>query len=169
MRNSILKEAIMSSREKGVFKATTGAVRKSVAAFVILLLAAALAAAWYGMLPQPRDKHTATDGRPIVRISMYNSSAYPLWRAFVEKSCPYAAIRWEDNRNAASNVLYMAKHGDVPDIIAIRRFETDTTAALEPYLADLSGLPVTKMFYQRALEPYRRNGKQYWLPGPRPF
>ena len=155
----------MGGTEKVVSK-TTGTIRKCLVAAVMLLLAAVLAAAWYGILPQPRDKYTAPDGRQIVRISMYNSSAYPLWRNFVEKSCPELVIRWEDNRNAASNVLYMAKHNDIPDLIAIRRFESDTTAALCPYLADLSGLPLTGMFYQKALAPYQRCGKQYWLPEP---
>ena len=155
----------MSGSGKDVSK-SAGTIRKSVAASFILLFAAVFATFWYWMQPQPRDKYTAPDGRMIVRISMYNSSAYPLWRAFVEKSCPDLAIRWEDNRNAASNVLYMAKHNDIPDLIAIRRFESDTTAALCPYLADLRDLPLTGTFYLRALAPYQRNGKQYWLPEP---
>jgi len=155
----------MSGSGKDVSK-SAGTIRKSVAASFILLFAAVFATFWYWMQPQPRDKYTAPDGRMIVRISMYNSSAYPLWRAFVEKSCPDLAIRWEDNRNAASNVLYMAKHNDIPDLIAIRRFESDTTAALCPYLADLSDLPLTGTFYLRALAPYQCNGKQYWLPEP---
>ena len=106
------------------------------------------------------------DGRVIVRVSMYNSSCFSAWRAYVEENCPDVFIQWENNRNSCANVLYLAKHGDMPDIVAIRRFECDTAAQLHPYLADLSQLPVTSTFKEKYLEQFSYNGAQYWLPEP---
>jgi len=117
----------------------------------------------------PSDSRYTEDGRIILRVSMYNSSSYPLWRAYVEEQCPDIFIQWENNRNSAANVLYLAEHGDMPDIVAIRRFESDTAAALRPYLADLSGLPLTATYDAQYLEPFAAGGRQYWLPGPGAF
>ena len=109
------------------------------------------------------------DGRIIVRVSMYNNSTYPQWRAYVEESCPDIFIKWENNRNSMANVLYQARHNDLADIIGIRRFETDTSAQLEPYLADLSQLELTHTFEQQYLEPFNNGAKQCWLPAPGVF
>ena len=106
------------------------------------------------------------DGRVILRVSMYNSSSYPVWRSYVENHCPDVFIQWENNRNTAANVLYLAEHGKMPDLVSIRRFECDTAAKLRPYLADLSGLTITASYEKRYLEPFAYGGKQYWLPGP---
>jgi hypothetical protein len=109
------------------------------------------------------------DGRLIVRVSMYNNSTYPQWRAYVEESCPGIFIKWENNRNSTANVLYQARHNDLADIIGIRRFEADTSAQLEPYLADLSQLELTHTFEQQYLEPFSSGSKRCWLPAPGVF
>ena len=113
-----------------------------------------------------QDSHHTQDGRVIVRVSLYNSSSFPEWRAYVEKQCPDVYIQWEDNRNYCSNVIYQAEHDDIPDLIGIRRFESDSADKLEPYLADLSDLPLTQTFNEDDLVPFQSNGKQYWLPEP---
>lgn len=107
-----------------------------------------------------------SDRRPLLRVSMYNSSSFPAWRKYVETACPDIHIDWSDNRNSFSNVLYQAKNGNMPDIVAIRRFECDGAAELAPYLEDLSGLELTKTFYAEYLSPYQHGGKQCWLPAP---
>lgn len=106
------------------------------------------------------------DGKLIITVSMYNNSSFPQWRAYVEKQCPDVYINWENNLNAVSNVIYNAEHDDMPDIVAIRRFESDTTAELDKYLMDLSDLKITGTYKKEYLKPYQMNGKQYWLPGP---
>lgn len=97
---------------------------------------------------------------------MYNSSTFPAWRSYVERACPDVQVQWEDNRNSCTNILYMAKHGNIPDIIAIRRFESDSALQLEPYLFDLSSLDITKSFVPEYLEPFNNGGRQNWLPQP---
>lgn len=67
-----------------------------------------------------------------VRISMYNDIAYSAWRTYVEKQCPDLTIIWENNRNSTQSLIYEAKHGDMADIVTIRRFETDSAAELSP-------------------------------------
>jgi hypothetical protein len=134
------------------------------AALALVLLCAGCTTGTSGTGTQYTD-----DGKTVVRVSMYNSSSYPLWRAYVEEHCPDVSIVWENNRNTVSNVLYQAKHDDMPDIVAIRRFESDTTSQLKPYLADLSDLPVTSTYKSDYLVQFADDGKQYWLPEPGAF
>lgn len=100
---------------------------------------------------------------------MYNSSSYPQWRDYVEKQCPDIHIVWENNRNTTANVLYQARHGDMPDIVAIRRFESDTAMQLQPWLQDLGDLAVTRTYEPKYLSLFAVNGRQYWLPEPGAF
>ncbi len=130
-----------------------------VAAGLVLLLAAGCGSG------KQTARYTA-DGKVILRVSMYNDSSFPEWRAYVEKQCPDVYIEWENNRNAIANVLYQQKYGDMPDLVAIRRFESDSAAKLAPYLADLSSLELTGTYEDKYLTTYQEDGKQYWLPGP---
>jgi len=54
----------------------------------------------------------------------------------------------------------------MPDIVAIRRFESDSASEMDKYLADLSDLRITGTYKSKYLKPYQKNGRQYWLPGP---
>ena len=121
---------------------------------------------WFHSRDTSKSEGYTQDGRIIVRVSMYNNSSYPEWRAYVEDQCPDVYIEWENNLNNVSNVLYRAKHDDIPDIISIRRFESDTVSDLNSELADLSGLNITKTFETKYLVPYRDGKKQCWLPEP---
>ncbi len=107
--------------------------------------------------------------KPTIVVSMYNSVSFPLWRAYVEEQCPDVYIKWENNRNTVSNVLYKAKHEDMPDIVAIRRFESDTTRTLAPYLLDLGDTDLAKTYDETYLKPFTVEGELYWLPAPGTF
>mgnify|MGYP001249963005 CR=1 FL=1 len=112
------------------------------------------------------DSHYTAGNKVIIKVSMYNNSAFPQWRTYVEKQCPDVYIEWENNLNSAANVIYQAKHDDMPDIVTIRRFESDSASEMDKYLSDLSELKITDTYKPKYLKPYQNNGKQYWLPGP---
>lgn len=108
-----------------------------------------------------------TDGEDtVIRISMYNDIAYSAWRTYVEEQCPDITFVWENNRNSTRNLIYQAEHGDMADIVTIRRFENDSAAELAPYLLDLGGAPLTATFSSGALEPFTFGGKVCWYPAP---
>ncbi len=125
-------------------------------------LAAALALSGCGGLAADGSEGAGT----TVRVSMYNDIAYSAWRTYVEKQCPDITIVWENNRNSTQNLIYQAKHGDMADIVTIRRFETDSAAALAPYLADLSGEALTDTFAEDTLSPFTVDGRVRWYPAP---
>lgn len=144
--------------------------RARAAAVSSLVLLAAITALFAtsacSALESSQSSHISEDGKVIVRVSMYNDSSFPEWRAYVEQQCPDICIEWDNNRNSFSNVIYEAKHDDMADIVCLRKYEVDSARELEPYLADLSSLELASTFEEDALSPFQINGKQCWLPGP---
>lgn len=110
----------------------------------------------------------SADEGTTVRVSMYNDIAYSAWRTYVEKQCPDITIIWENNRNSTQNLVYQAKHGDMADIVTIRRFEADSAAELAPYLADLGreNPELTASFTAGSLDGFTFNNKVCWYPAP---
>jgi ABC-type glycerol-3-phosphate transport system substrate-binding protein len=107
-------------------------------------------------------------GGATLRVSMYNDIAYSQWRTYVEKQCPNVTIIWENNRNSTQSLIYQAEHGDMADIVTIRRFETDSAAELAPYLADLGSEnpELTASFTPGALDGFTFGNKICWYPAP---
>lgn len=97
---------------------------------------------------------------------MYNDIAYTHWRNYVEQQCPDVTIVWENNRNSTQSLIYQAKHGDMADIVAIRRFENDSAAELAPYLMDLTNNDMTSTFTSESLVPFTFNDQIEWYPAP---
>ena len=130
-----------------------------------LVLAAAMALSGCG---RQSDTAAAPGGGTTVRISMYNDIAYSAWRTYVEKQCPDLTIIWENNRNSTQNLIYQAKHGDMADIVTIRRFETDSAAELAPYLSDLGQADpeLTASFAAGSLDGFTFDNKVCWYPAP---
>ena len=115
------------------------------------------------------NSHYLPDGRPIIRISMINTSNFPAWRSYVEESCPDVYIKWENNRNSFSNLVYEAKNNDLAEIVCIRKYETDSAKELAPYLLDLSSLSLTSTFDSKYLSLFNIDNKQCFIPAPGNF
>jgi|GEM_PF-484531 len=113
------------------------------------------------------QRQSVNDKEMVIRISMYNDISYSNWRTYVEKHCPSdVTIVWENNRNSTYNLLYQAKHGDMADMITIRRFETDSAVALAPYLMELQDEPLSATFDEGTFNTFSIDGKVYWYPAP---
>ena len=134
---------------------------KTVKAFVVFLLSVFI------VLSGCTVSRTSTMINGItIRISMYNDISYSGWRTYVESKFPDVNFIWENNRNSTQNLIYQAEHGDMADIVMIRRFENDNASALAPYLEDLSGSSLASTFTDGSLIPYTYAGKVCWLPAP---
>lgn len=101
-----------------------------------------------------------------VRISMYNDISYTAWRTYLEGKFPDVNFVWENNRNSTQNLIYQARHGDLADLVMIRRFENDSAQELAPYLMNLRQEKMTDTFEQTALEPFVFDQRLCWYPEP---
>lgn len=135
------------------------------ACILAVILAASMLLSGCGKL-SGRGKTTGNE--LTVRISMYNDITYSAWRTYVEKQCPNLTIIWENNRNNTQSLIYQARHGDMADIVTIRRFETDSAAELAPYLADLGrdNPELAASFTAGSLDGFTFGGKICWFPAP---
>ncbi|MDD3404542.1 MAG: ABC transporter substrate-binding protein, partial [Hespellia sp.] len=104
------------------------------------------------------------DDRTTIRVSMFNDASYTNWRAYVQEQCPEINIVWENNRNSFDNLLYMAEHDDMADIVSIRKFTSDGAKSLSPYLADLKGNAMTDTFAEGSLSFFTYDDKVNWYP-----
>ena len=61
---------------------------------------------------------------------------------------------------------HCSAHGDMADMITIRRFETDSAVALAPYLMELQDEPLSATFDEGTFNTFSIDGKVYWYPAP---
>lgn len=137
--------------------------RKKCAGALAVLLAAALTLTGCST---GRSAGRSAGGGLTIRISMYNDIAYSAWRTYVDEQCPEVSFVWENNRNSTQNLIYQAEHGDLADIVTIRRFENDSAAQLAPWLMDLGSEPLAASFTDGALAPFTFDGRVCWYPAP---
>ena len=64
--------------------------------------------------------------------------------------------------------IYIAifeEHGELPDIITVRRFSGKDAQDLEPYLMDFASYDVVSRYYSYALQYYKNSKNEIqWLP-----
>ncbi len=104
--------------------------------------------------------------RSVVTVSMFNTASFPKWRNYVEQSLPDISIVWVNNPNTMNSLIYQAKHDALPDIFAVRRFESDLALQLAPFLLDLSKSRLACLYDQSVLQPFWNKDRLLWLPAP---
>lgn len=60
---------------------------------------------------------------------------------------------------------YMEEHGELPDVITVRRFSGTDAQDLQPYLMDFCSYDVVSRYYSYALQYYKNSDNEIqWLP-----
>ena len=61
--------------------------------------------------------------------------------------------------------MTIEEHGELPDIITVRRFSGKDAQDLEPYLMDFASYDVVSRYYSYALQYYKNSKNEIqWLP-----
>ena len=73
---------------------------------------------------------------------------------------------WEISGNNNTDLYeYYQEHGELPDIISVRRFSGTDSKELQPYLLDLSSYDIVSKYYSYALQYYFNKDQSInWLP-----
>ena len=85
---------------------------------------------------------------------------------YIHEQFPDQDIEFIIGNNDTDLYSYFEEHGELPDIITVRRFSGKDAQDLEPYLMDFASYDVVSRYYSYALqslfEQYRRKKDGIW-------
>lgn len=96
-----------------------------------------------------------------------------LWESrLVKNLAPYIRSQYPDmdiefisGNNNTDLYEYYQEHGELPDIMSVRRFSGTDSKELQPYLLDLSSYNIVSKYYSYALQYYYNKDQSInWLP-----
>lgn len=84
---------------------------------------------------------------------------------YIRSQLPDMDIEFISGNNNTDLYEYYQEHGELPDIISVRRFSGTDSKELQPYLLDLSSYDIVSKYYSYALQYYyNKNQSINWLP-----
>ncbi len=84
---------------------------------------------------------------------------------YIRSQHPDMDIEFISGNNNTDLYEYYQEHGQLPDIISVRRFSGTDSKELQPYLLDLSSYDIVSKYYSYALQYYyNKNQSMNWLP-----
>lgn len=84
---------------------------------------------------------------------------------YIRSQLPDMDIEFISGNNNTDLYEYYQEHGELPDIISVRRFSGTDSKELQPYLLDLSSYDIVSKYYSYALQYYFNKDQSInWLP-----
>ena len=84
---------------------------------------------------------------------------------YIQKQFPDQDIEFITGNNDTDLYSYFEEHGELPDIITVRRFSGADAQDLQPYLMDFCSYDVVSKYYSYALQYYKNSEEEsQWLP-----
>ena len=84
---------------------------------------------------------------------------------YIYEQFPDQDIEFITGNNDTDLYSYFEEHGELPDIITVRRFSGTDAQDLEPYLMDFASYDVVSRYYSYALQYYKNSKNEIqWLP-----
>ena len=84
---------------------------------------------------------------------------------YIQKQFPDQDIEFITGNNDTDLYSYFEEHGELPDIITVRRFSGADAQDLQPYLMDFCSYDVVSKYYSYALQYYKNSEDEIqWLP-----
>ena len=84
---------------------------------------------------------------------------------YIQEQFPDHDIEFIVGNNDTDLYSYFEEHGELPDIITVRRFSGTDAQDLQPYLMDFASYDVVSRYYSYALQYYKNSkGEIQWLP-----
>ena len=84
---------------------------------------------------------------------------------YIQEQFPDQDIEFIIGNNDTDLYSYFEEHGELPDIITVRRFSGRDAQDLQPYLMDFASYDVVSRYYSYALQYYKNSKDEIqWLP-----
>ena len=97
----------------------------------------------------------------VLALSLYNT-----WNRGVFLLCKITNLLiYSIGNNDTDLYSYFKEHGELPDIMTVRRFSGTDAQDLQPYLMDFASYDVVSKYYSYAVEYYKDTDDEIqWLP-----
>ena len=80
---------------------------------------------------------------------------------YIQKQFPDQDIEFITGNNDTDLYSYFEEHGELPDIITVRRFSGADAQDLQPYLMDFCSYDVVSKYYSYALQYYKNSARTF--------
>ena len=112
-------------------------------------------------------------GEPSGAVSKEGPLTVYLWEnsliknlvPYIHEQLPDQDIEFIVGNNDTDLYSYLEEHGELPDVITVRRFSGTDAQDLQPYLMDFCSYDVVSRYYSYALQYYKNSKNEIqWLP-----
>ncbi len=137
---------------------------KRMTRFIALVLVGLLAAAAV-LTGCSAAKDSSTKDSDKLTVYLWDPALVTELTPYLHEQLPDKDIEFISGNNDADLYSYLSEHGELPDIITVRRFAGTDTTDLQPYLMDFTSYDVTSEFSSYSLQYYKSSdGQCNWLP-----
>lgn len=107
----------------------------------------------------------AKNGDSTLTVYLWDTDLIQDLAPYLHEQMPDKDIQFIAGNNDTELYSYLLEHGELPDIITVRRFAGSEVTDLQPYLMDFSSYDVVSQFSSYSLQYYKNDsGAVNWLP-----
>ena len=119
----------------------------------------------FSMILSGCAKADTKKGDDHLTVFLWESKLVKNLAPYIRSQLPDMDIEFITGNNNTDLYKYYQEHGQLPDIISVRRFSGTDSKELQPYLLDLSSYDIVSKYYSYALQYYYNKDQSInWLP-----
>ncbi len=124
------------------------------------ILTAAAVLAGCGSLNGPMKKENDR-----LTVYLYNTDLIEDLTPYIHEQLPDKEIEFIAGNNDTDLYSYFAEHGELPDVMTVRRYAGTDSVDLQPYLCDFTNYDIVSEYSSYSLQYYKNeDGGINWLP-----
>ena len=110
------------------------------------------------------NNNQAKNNKPLT-VYLWDTDLIKGLTPYLHEQLPDQDIEFIAGNNDTDLYSYLQEHGELPDIITVRRFAGTDAQDLQPYLLDFTAYDVVSEYTSYSLQYYKNsNGEVNWLP-----
>ena len=111
------------------------------------------------------SKETTAKDDETLTVYLWDTDLIRDLTPYIHEQLPDKDIEFVAGNNDTDLYSYLEEHGELPDIITVRRFAGTDARDLQPYLIDFSAYDVVSEYSSYSLQYYKNDdGEINWLP-----
>ena len=129
------------------------------------LVLAAVSVSAVALVGCTQASSTTSKNDDVLTVYLWDTDLIQDLAPYLHEQLPDKEIQFIAGNNDTDLYNYFLEHGELPDIMTVRRFAGTETTDLQPYLMDFSSYDVVSEYSSYSLQYYKNsNGEIDWLP-----